>query len=137
MKLTHLSALATALVLSFGQASGQTVNVNSATLMEPDAKTGEVSTDELRRVLADGTAIVIDARARAEFEAGHIPGAHLVDASAGEQVAAVERLVNGNKAAALVVYCNGPFCQASRRLADLLSASGFKNVKRYQLGMPV
>ena len=49
----------------------------------------------------------------------------------------MERLANGNKAAALVVYCNGPYCQASRRLAERLLAAGFSNVRRYQLGMPV
>jgi rhodanese-related sulfurtransferase len=98
---------------------------------------GEVSTEELRRILADGTAIVIDARPRAEFDAGHIPGARVVDEPSDDQIAAVERLTKGNKGAALVVYCNGPYCQASRRLADRLVAAGFTNVRRYQLGMPV
>jgi rhodanese-related sulfurtransferase len=137
MNITHLGALAAALFLSFGSAPGRAADINTATLTEPDAKTKEVSTEDLRRMLADGSAIVIDARARAEFEAGHIPGAHLIDAPAAEQVAAVERLAHGNKAAALVVYCNGPYCQASRRLADQLLEAGFTNVKRYQLGMPV
>jgi rhodanese-related sulfurtransferase len=130
------AALALPLALSFAPA-GQAANIYSATLMEPDAKTGEVSTEDLRRILADGSGIVIDARPRAEFDAAHIPGAHVVDAPAGEQVAAVERLAKGDKAAALVVYCNGPYCQASRRLAEQLLAAGFTNVKRYQLGMPV
>ena len=61
----------------------------------------------------------------------------MLDAAPSEQIAAVERLVNGNKAAALVLYCNGPYCQASRRLGEQLAAAGFTNVRRYQLGMPV
>ena len=36
-----------------------------------------------------------------------------------------------------MLYCNGPFCQASRRLADQLVDAGFTNVRRYQLGMPI
>ena len=36
-----------------------------------------------------------------------------------------------------MLYCNGPFCQASRRLGDQLAAAGFTNVRRYQLGIPV
>jgi rhodanese-related sulfurtransferase len=52
-------------------------------------------------------------------------------------VIAVQALVNGNKAAPLVLYCNGPYCQASRRLAKQLVTAGFTNVRRYQLGMPV
>lgn len=141
MRIVHFTVLvAAALALSFahgGLAFAQAGNIHQATLMEPGAKTGEVSTEELRRILADGSAIVIDARPRAEFDAGHIPGARVLDASSGDQIAAVERLTNGNKAAALVVYCNGPYCQASRRLADRLVAAGFTNVRRYQLGMPV
>lgn len=141
MRIVHFTVLAAAvLALSFahgGLAFAQAGNIHQATLMEPGAKTGEVSTEEVRRILADGSAIVIDARPRAEFDAGHIPGARVLDASSGDQIAAVERLTNGNKAAALVVYCNGPYCQASRRLADRLVAAGFTNVRRYQLGMPV
>lgn len=140
MRIMHLGLLAAILAFPFAhgdRAFGQAADIYSATLMEPNAKTGEVSTEELRRILADGSAIVIDARPRAEFDAGHIPGAHVIDAPDDEQVASVERIAKGDKAAPLVVYCNGPYCQASRRLADRLVASGFKNVRRYQLGMPV
>jgi rhodanese-related sulfurtransferase len=137
----HFTGLfAATLAFSFAHVdvvSAQGSSIEQATLMEPEAKTGEVSTEQLRHILADGSAIVIDARPRAEFDAGHIPGAHVLDAPPGDQIAAVERLANGNKAAALLVYCNGPYCQASRRLAERLVAAGFTNVRRYQLGMPV
>jgi rhodanese-related sulfurtransferase len=52
-------------------------------------------------------------------------------------VAEIGRLLNGNKATALVLYCNGPFCGKSKRLADELLAAGYTNVRRYQLGIPV
>jgi len=116
-------------------------NIYQATLSEPNQKTGEVSTEEVRRALADGSAIVLDTRKRAEYAAGHIPAARNVapspDAPPAEYIAAVERLVGGDKSRALVLYCNGPFCQASRRLGDQLAAVGFTNVRRYQLGIPV
>ena len=48
-----------------------------------------------------------------------------------------ERMLDGDKTKALVLYCNGPFCQASRRLAEQLLGAGFTNVRRYQLGIPV
>ena len=38
--------------------------------------------------------------------------------------------------ARVVLYCNGPFCQKSKRLAAELLEAGFTNVRRYQLGMP-
>jgi rhodanese-related sulfurtransferase len=49
----------------------------------------------------------------------------------------VDRMVNGEKSKALVLYCNGPYCQASRRLADQLVTIGHTNVRRYQLGIPI
>lgn len=112
-------------------------SVYQATLAEANQKTGEVSTDELRRILADGSAIVLDTRPRAEYVAGHIPGARNLDVAPSEMVAEVERLVDGDRGKALVLYCNGPFCQASRRMSERLIGAGFTNIRRYQLGMPV
>jgi rhodanese-related sulfurtransferase len=125
------------LLLNVDGAHAQRVSIDQATLMEVGAKTEEVSTEQLRQILADRSVIVIDTRPRAEFDAGHIPGAHLIEAPADQQMASVERLVKGDKAAPLALYCNGPYCQASRRFADQLIAAGFTNVRRYQLGMPV
>src|SRR3954463_4471201 len=128
---------ATTLALSNGGAHADSLNIYQATLAEANQTTQEVSTEQLRRILADGSAIVLDTRTRAEFDAGHIPGARNLDAPAGAQVAAVERMVNGDKSKALVLYCNGPYCQASRRLADQLVTTGHTNVQRYQLGIPI
>ncbi|HET7848176.1 MAG TPA: rhodanese-like domain-containing protein [Pseudolabrys sp.] len=141
MRIAHFTDfVAAALVWSLahaGPVSAQAGSIQQATLMDVGQKTGEVSTDQLRHILADGSAIVIDARPREQFDAGHIPGAHVLDGASGDQIAAVQRLAKGNKAAALVLYCNGPYCQASRRLGERLVAAGFTNVRRYQLGLPV
>src|SRR5579871_3947659 len=98
------------------------VSVFQATLAEPNAKTAEVSTQELQRILADGSAIVLDSRKRSEYAAGHIAGARNVsppnDAPTTEYAAAVERLVGGDKDKPLVLYCNGAHCQASRQLSE-------------------
>ena len=124
-------------VVHVSQVVAQSPSIYQAILVEPSAKTQEVSTEQLQRILLVGSAIVADTRSRAEFEAGHIPGAINIDAPTGEQVGAVSRLVVGDKAKQLVLYCNGPFCQASRRLADQLVENGFTNIRRYQLGIPV
>src|SRR4051812_10918679 len=92
---------AAALALSFvhaGFAWAEGSSIEEATLMERNAKTGEVSTEQLRRILADGSAVIIDARPRAEFVAGHIPGARVIDAPSTEQIVAVEQIAKGNKA---------------------------------------
>lgn len=52
-------------------------------------------------------------------------------------MAEIGRFLKDEKTAALVLYCNGPFCGKSKRLAEELLGAGFTNVRRYQLGIPV
>jgi rhodanese-related sulfurtransferase len=134
-----LMTLTTLAAIDMAVAQGR--DVFQATLGETGQKTGEVSTEELRRILADGSAVVLDSRKRAEYVAGHIAGAKNVslpaDAPASDYAAAVAQLSGGDKSKPLVLYCNGPHCQASRQLADQLLAAGFSNVRRYQLGIPM
>ncbi len=123
-------------ILLLNPATGwaESASIFQATLAEAGAKTPEISTDDLRHILANDKALLIDTRTTAEFQAGHIPGARTLEAP---QVAAAERLAEGDRAKPLILYCNGPYCQASRRLGDELAAAGFTNVRRYQLGIPV
>lgn len=121
--------------------NAQVAGVFQATLNETGAKTKEATTEEVRHALADGSAIVLDSRKRAEYVAGHLAGAKNVappaEAPPSAYVEAIEKLVGGDKGKALILYCNGQFCQASRTLADQLVAAGFTNVRRYQLGIPM
>lgn len=73
----RLTAMAAAFVLSLlpQGAAAQTVSIYQATLAEANQKTQEVSTEQVRRILADGSAILVDTRPRAEYAAGHIPSA--------------------------------------------------------------
>lgn len=112
-------------------------NIFGAIVGEDNERTVEVGTGQLRLILSDRSAIVVDTRTRLQFEAGHIPGARHLDATPDAQAAAIVDLVKGDRSAALVLYCNGPYCKASRRLAEQLTKSGFGNVKRYQLGMAI
>jgi rhodanese-related sulfurtransferase len=127
-----------------GFVGAQTVaTIMGAKLMEPNQKTAEVSTEELVKILADGSAIVFDARPHLEWAISHIPGAYNVAPKPGvpmsqyvSDVNEVLRAVNGDKTAPIVLYCNGPFCGKSKRLGEQLVAAGFTNVRRYQLGAP-
>jgi rhodanese-related sulfurtransferase len=130
-------ALAFVFLTLAGPTAVRAQNVLEATLAEPGQATPEISTADMRRILSDGSAIVLDTRSRAQFAAGHIPGARNIDAPAAEMIAAVERLVGGDKSKALALTCNGPFCEASRRAGEQLAKAGFTNVRRYQLGIPV
>jgi rhodanese-related sulfurtransferase len=118
-------------------ALAQQGNIYQAIIGDDDQKVGEVSTEQMRQILFDHSAIVLDTRPLAEFVNGHIPGANNLTGSSTEIVVAAEKLVGGEKGKALVLYCNGPFCQASRRLGAQLLDAGFTNVRRYQLGLPI
>src|SRR5712691_1391137 len=111
-----VASLAAAIIMAttaVGAANAQG-SVYQATLGEMNPKTGEVSTAEMHQILADGSAIVLDSRKRAEYVAGHIAGAQNVAPPEGSPpaayVEAVTKLVGGDKAKALVLYCNGQFC---------------------------
>jgi len=121
--------------------NAQGTSIYQATLAEPGQKTGEVSTEEMRGILAGRSAVVLDTRKPSEFQAGHIPGARNVmskeDVPPQENVTAVEHAVGADRSQPLVLYCNGPFCKGTRRLAEQLFEAGFTHVRRYQLGMPV
>ena len=68
-------------------ASGQMVtNIQQTTLMEPDQKTPELSTAELRKILAEKSATVFDARPFNEYAVSHIPGAVNVSAKPGVSI---------------------------------------------------
>jgi rhodanese-related sulfurtransferase len=142
MKRTLIVAAALAAALAASAAAhGQTVL--EATFERPDPARSEVSTAELRQILAAGSALVLDARPHPEFAVSHIPGALNVSAKPGRPASEyvsdtreIERLTNGARDKPLVLYCNGPFCGKSKRLAAELAAAGFGSVRRYMLGAP-
>lgn len=124
-----------------GQSPG---TVFQATLGESGQRSAEVSTEQLKSILADKSAVVLDARPFREFAISHIPGALNVAAKPGvpmsayvSDVAEIGRLLQGKKGTPIVLYCNGPYCGKSKRLADELLAGGYTDVRRYQLGIPV
>ena len=152
--MTHVSRLSKPVLVGFvvvstallmGKAQSQTpLDIMKGTLAQPGEKTAEVSTEELRRVLADGSATVFDARPHMEFSISHIPGALNVAPKAGvpmslyvSDVAEIGRALGNRRDAAIILYCNGPFCGKSKRLAEELIGAGYSNVRRYQLGAPV
>lgn len=105
-------------------------------------ETSDLSTRQLLEALASG-AVLLDARPRKDYAISHIPGALNVAPKPGmpphqyiSDTAEIGRLLNGEKTRAIVLYCNGPTCGKSRRLAAKLLDEGYTNVRRYQLGAP-
>lgn len=113
-------------------------------MAELEQITPEVSTEELRIILQEKTATVFDVRPFMEYSVSHIPGALNVSQKPGtpislyvSDVTEIGRLLEDDKSAPIVLYCNGPFCGKSKRTAAELIDAGYRNVRRYQLGIPV
>jgi rhodanese-related sulfurtransferase len=144
IKLFDITVLLMALGVFVTAATAQSLaTVYEATMMESGQKTSEVSTNELRKILAEKSATVFDARPFMEYAVSHIPGATNVSAKPGvpisqyvSDVVKIGRVLANDKSAPVVLYCNGPFCGKSKRLSEELLAAGYTNVRRYQLGIP-
>jgi len=93
----------------------------------------EISTEEVQRILVDKSPPVIDVRSENEYAIAHIPGS--INIYEKETDAIMNRFPD--KGAALIIYCNGPFCYKVKRVAEQLIKRGYTNVRRYQLGLPV
>ena len=80
--LSHLfSALILLLTAAARSVSAQSAGtIHEATLMESDQRTKEISTEDLRKILAEKSATVFDARPFNEYAISHIPGAVNVSA---------------------------------------------------------
>jgi len=116
---------------------------HKAVLATPGTGVPEVSTEELRQILVDQSAVVLDTRPYKEWSVSHIPNALNVAPKPGvpmalytSDVAEIGRLLEADKSQPLVLYCNGPFCGKSKRVANELLEAEYTNVRRYQLGAP-
>jgi rhodanese-related sulfurtransferase len=74
-----------------------------------------------------GSAIFLDARAPADYQAGHIANAFSLPAeSFAEHFANVATYLAPDSA--IVCYCDGVQCDLSHQLAEKLRDNGFKNI---------
>jgi len=92
----------------------------------------EISTPELKQILVEGKIAVIDVRPEKEYAVSHIPGSINIFETEIDRMNEV-----CSKASGLVLYCNGPYCGKTIRVADSLSRKGCANIRKYQDGMPV
>jgi rhodanese-related sulfurtransferase len=121
-------------VLGAGRLPAQTApTVSQATLGEPHPVTPEISTEQLQRILAEGTTPVLDVRSAEEYAIAHIPGSRNFYEKELDQITAAYP----DPRTPLVFYCNGPYCGKSKRLSEALVKRGYTGVRRYQLGLPV
>jgi len=113
--------------------SAQNLPGRAAETKEPAGIGAEISTEELKQVLAGKTEPVVDVRTPKEYAIAHIPGSiHIYEKD-------IEKLMQllPDKKAGMVIYCNGLYCHKVKRVAEQLFKKGFTNIRRYQLGLPV
>ena len=89
-----------------------------------------VTNDELLLRLQSGTAMLLDVRPQAEFDAGHIPGALNLPLATLEA-----RIAEIGREREIVAYCRGPYCILSFEAVRLLRGKGYR-VRRLDLGFP-
>jgi rhodanese-related sulfurtransferase len=92
-----------------------------------------ITRDELRRRLDRGEVTVIDVRPRAEYDAGHIPGARSVPLD--ELDAALDDLDGLDSDRAIVAYCRGPYCVYADQAVATLRRRGL-DAARLEDGLP-
>jgi rhodanese-related sulfurtransferase len=92
--------------------------------------------DEAKRLNADPANVFVDARAKAEYDQGHIPGA--VPLPQGEFDKYFQMYKSRiAKAKKIISYCHGAGCKLSEKDADeLYNKRGFKNVAVFFGGWP-
>jgi rhodanese-related sulfurtransferase len=93
----------------------------------------EITTEDLKQILAAGNISVIDVRPQREYEIAHIPGSvHIYETEIDRMMALCKDPSSGP-----VLYCNGPYCHKTLRVAEKLAQRGCTSVKKYRHGFPV
>jgi rhodanese-related sulfurtransferase len=88
---------------------------------------------QLRQLVSQQQAMLLDARTPAEYEAGHLPGAMLLPF---DLLYDYEQQINElPKDKWLICYCEGPPCDLGELLAKELLLRGFQKVAVYQDGV--
>ena len=108
-------------------------SVHETTLEDPNQKTPELATDELKALLAKGGAVLLDARPTEEYALAHIPGSLNLDE---KQLGRFTQSFP-DRNISIVVYSNGPYCERARDKSEDLLRLGYTRISRYQLGLPV
>ncbi len=93
------------------------------------AKAKAINYSQVKKLLADPSVMVIDARNEHEFAEGHLPKARNIFAMEFQQY--IPELIGMNKDIRIIVYCGGGQCELSHELSNNLIGLGFKKVYIY------
>ena len=91
-----------------------------------------VTLPQVKRLLAEGRSMFIDARESDAYRKGHIEGARNIFGLEADQH--FEELVYIPRDTLIVIYCSNPQCELGRMLAEFMSGLGFTNFYLYDDG---
>ena len=95
----------------------------------------DVNLDDMRRMSADHSVLVLDARPEALFESGHIPTAlSLPSDDFKRRFRILQKALDAYRDKTIVVYCSGPDCPDSRLTAEALRKLGWRHVRLFRGG---
>jgi len=131
--LTSMSLVSSGTAAPPAPAARAKPNVFEATLEPQPQAAPELSTQELKALLAARNGVVLDARPKLDFDAAHVPGSISIEETG------LLRIVQALPASTtpIAIYSDGPFSNQARRRAAELLRMGYPNVSRYQLGIAV
>lgn len=97
---------------------------------------GEISVADALALEKNGGVLWVDARAKAEFDREHVPGAVLLNMEAFEdQMFGLMNVLSDN-AKPIVVYCDAQKCSQSHAIAERLRGLGNADVRALRGGWP-
>ena len=103
-----------------------------------DVVTDKLEIDEViraKQIFDDGSVLFVDARARDNYDEGHIPGA--VALPVGQFDELIDTFLDQHAIEQpIVTYCSGRTCEDSHNLAQLLMDFGYTDVKVFIDGYP-
>ncbi len=107
-----------------------TIEVLADAYLGDRSQVEHVGIAELSARLADGSVVLLDVRPRAEYRAGHVPGA--VSVPIDDLPDALDEFHPGVE---VVAYCRGPYCVYADDAVRLLRARG-RAARRLDVGFP-
>ena len=101
------------------------------TLSVPAGEFPEVTVKEVRTLVDNKKAVIIDVNGSDSFKKGRVPGALNFEEIKGDLASKLP----ADKNATIVAYCGNPRCSAYQAAAKAAAQLGYKNVKHMSAGI--
>jgi rhodanese-related sulfurtransferase len=115
--------------------SGSAAQAAPAPASDPWAKYTHLTFAEAKALHGEKRTLFLDARAKSEWDQGHIPGAIPMPLGEFDKYYDLYK-AKIQKAKVLIPYCHGIGCHLSDKVASKLDEKGYKNVKVFFGGWP-